>query len=88
MIEARRRSIELLAELHGAQSAAERRALRPVYASEEVLSAKSGQWAVGRLLEATGLLSECNPRHVLRPAVVEENCVVKEAAHVCAAGCP
>jgi hypothetical protein len=42
-IEARRRLVELRAAAHGAQTDAEREALRAVYAYEEVLSAKRGR---------------------------------------------
>jgi hypothetical protein len=40
--EARRKGVELRAAAHGAESAAEREALRAVYAYERVLSAKHG----------------------------------------------
>ena len=42
-VEARRRAVEMRAAVHGAQTAAEREALRAVYAYEEVLSAKRGR---------------------------------------------
>src|SRR4030042_4953987 len=42
-IEARRKAVELRAAAHGAQTAAEREALRAVYAYEEALSAKNGR---------------------------------------------
>lgn len=42
-VEARRKAVELRAAAHGAQTAAEREALRAVYAYEEALSAKRGR---------------------------------------------
>ena len=42
-IEARRKAVELRTAAHGAQTAAEREALRAVYAYEEALSAKNGR---------------------------------------------
>jgi len=42
-LEARRRSVELRAARHGAQTSAEREALQAVYAYEEVLSANKGR---------------------------------------------
>lgn len=41
--DAKKRAIELRAELYGAQSAAEREALQAVYAYEEVLTRKNGR---------------------------------------------
>jgi len=42
-VEARRRTVEMRAAAHGAQTAAERESLQAVYAYEEVLSAKRGR---------------------------------------------
>jgi hypothetical protein len=42
-LEARRKAVELRAARHGARTAAEREALRAVYAYEEALSAKRGR---------------------------------------------
>ena len=44
-VEARRKAVELRAATHGAQTAAEREALRAAYAYEEALSAKRGRKA-------------------------------------------
>jgi len=41
--QARRRAVEIKAEQHGAESAAEKECLQAIYAYEEVLSAKNGR---------------------------------------------
>ncbi|MCJ7784847.1 MAG: hypothetical protein MUP41_13020 [Desulfobacterales bacterium] len=50
-VEARRRAVELRAAAHGAQTAAEREALRAVYAYEEALSVKRGINLRGQALD-------------------------------------